>query len=125
MASKKLQKIDLDTNAMINAVQQYLVSTHKLKTVTRDMAWQIFQTIHKLPYHVLISRNPEIEYQGQGRHLSHKHENQLLVIKDLGRFELQGVSSKKDLAKSARIKFTPSKDIDRLLENVKVVGEGE
>ena len=121
MASKKLQKIDNDTNAIIDAFQTYLVRDHNLKTVTRDKALQIFQMIHKLPYHVLISRNPEITYQGQGRHLNNKFEKQQLVIKDLGKFELQGVSSKKHLEKTARIKFTPSKDINKLLEKVKVV----
>ena len=44
---------------------------------------------------MLVERNQTIKYQGAGAHISHKHDSQLLVIKNIGRFEIKGVSSKK------------------------------
>lgn len=126
MITKKLQKADIDTNALIDTMQAYLKEYFRQLgirgiVVSREMAWDFFQTSHKLPYMLLISRNPTIIYQGQGRHLSKKHSDQQLVIKNIGRFEMKGVSHKKDLAKTASIKFKPSKDIEKLLDTVEVL----
>lgn len=122
----KLQKADSDTNALIDAVQVFLLEYFRKKgikglNITREFAWEVFQTVHKLPYVLLINRNPEIKYQGVGQHISKKHGSQQLVIKEVGKFELQGVSMKRGQEKRAAIKFRPSKDITKLLENVKVV----
>jgi len=114
----KLQKADDDTNELIDEVQKYLFSIG-IRT-SKERAWDIFQTVHQLPYKVLIEKNPTIKYQGVGAHISHKHGSQLLVIKHLGKFEMKGVSSKKDQKKTASIKFSPSNEIKRLMQNVEV-----
>jgi len=124
--TKKLQKADKDTNALIDTMQAFLLEYFRKKgirglNITREFAWEVFHTAHKLPYVLLINRNPQITYQGVGQHISSKHGSQQLVIKDIGKFEIQGVSMKRDDSKHASIKFRPSKDIHRLLESVKVV----
>jgi len=116
----RLQKVDKDTNDLIEMVKDYLFSVG-VRT-SKERAWDIFQAIHQLPYKFLVERNNEIKYQGQGQHITHKHGNQLLTIKNIGKFELKGVSVKKDKAKKASIKFTPSKEIKRLVEeSIKVI----
>lgn len=116
----RLQKVDKDTNELIEMVKDYLFSVG-IRT-SKERAWDIFQKVHQLPYKFMIERNKEIRYQGQGMHITHKHGNQLLTIKNIGRFELKGVSVRKNSAKKATIKFSPSKEIRRLIEdNIKVV----
>lgn len=123
----KLQKADADTNALIDAMQAFLLDYFRSKgimglPITREFAWDVFSTVHKLPYALLINRNPVIEYQGPGTHISSKHGSQQLVIKNIGKFELKGVSARKDLKKKPSIKFKPSKDIIQMLEeNVEVI----
>lgn len=117
----RLQKTDKDTNELIDIVKDYLFSVG-VRT-SRERAWEIFKAIHKLPYKIMVEKNPVIKYQGQGRHISSKHGDQLLSIKDVGRFELMGVSSKKGQQKRAAIKFTPSNDIKELIETIKVLEE--
>lgn len=116
----KLQKADKDTNDLINQVKEYLFSIG-IRT-SRERAWDIFQTVHQMPYLMLVERNPEIEYQGVGQHISHnKHGNQFLAIKSVGRFELKGVSSKREQKKKAAVKFMPSAEMKKLVaEKVKV-----
>ena len=116
---KKLQKADKDTNELIDQVKEYLFSIG-IRT-SRERAWDIFQKVHQIPYLMLIERNPEIKYQGVGQHISHKHGDQLLVIKDLGKFEIKGVSMRRNDKKRAAVKFTPSAEIKALVEQVKVV----
>lgn len=118
----KLQKVDKDTNDLINEVRKYLFSVG-IRT-SRERAWDILQTVHQLPYKILIDKNPRIKYQGAGAHISHKHGDQLLAIKHLGKFEIKGVSSKKDKKKTATVKFTPSNEIKKLMESV-IVEEGD
>lgn len=115
----KLQKVDKDTNDLIDQVREYLFSIG-IRT-TRERAWDIFQAIHQLPYKILIERNKTIKYQGAGAHISHKHENQLLVVKNIGRFEIKGVSSKKDKKKTATIKFMPSYEVRDMIKKVEVI----
>lgn len=115
---KKLQKVDADTNELINQYRQFLFD-NGIRT-SKERAWELFQHAHKLPYLMLIEANPKITYQGVGAHISHKHGKQLLVIKNVGKFEIKGVSNKKSNSKSAAIKFQPSNDIKKLLESVEV-----
>jgi hypothetical protein len=115
----KLQKADKDTNELIDKVKAYLFSIG-IRT-TRERAWDIFQTIHQMPYKELIEKNPIIKYQGAGAHIGHKHGSQILVIKNLGRFEIKGVSSKKDKKKTATIKFMPSYEVRDLVKKVEVI----
>jgi len=115
----KLQKADKDTNKLIDEYKDFLFSIG-IRT-SRERAWEIFQQAHKLPYTMLIKANPEISYQGAGRHITHSQGNQLLVIKNIGKFEIKGVSDKKDNEKSAAIKFIPSNDVKAMLEEVRVV----
>ena len=44
----KLQKADKDTNDLIDQVREYLFSIG-IRT-TRERAWDIFQSVHQLPY---------------------------------------------------------------------------
>lgn len=112
----KLQKIDEDTNNLIDNFRAYLFSLG-IRT-TREKTWLILQKAHRLPYEHLMEKNSEgIKYQGQGKHISSRHGNQLMVIKELGRYEVKAVSSRqKDVAYSSTIKFKPSQD---LLEEIK------
>ena len=120
----RLQKVDKDTNELIDMVKEYLFSVG-VRT-SKERAWDIFQTIHQLPYRFMVERNKEIKYQGQGMHITHKYGNQLLTIKNIGKFELKAVSVKKDSIKRPTIKFTPSAEIRSLIEeNVKVIDNGE
>ena len=115
----KLQKADKDTNELIDRVKDYLFSVG-IRT-SRERAWDILQNVHQIPYKMLIERNPKIEYQGVGAHISHKHGDQLLVVKHLGKFEIKGVGAKRDQKKTAAIKFTPSNDIKKMVEQVEVI----
>lgn len=111
----RLQKIDKDTNDIINMIRDYLFSIG-IRT-SKERAWAIFQTVHQMPYKLMVERNKKITYQGQGKHITHKYGNQLLVVKNIGKFELKGVSVRKDKAKRAVIKFMPSAEIKTLVEN--------
>jgi len=113
-----LQKSDKDTNELIDKVKDYLFSVG-IRT-TRERAWDILQNVHQLPYKMLIEKNPEIKYQGQGQHIiQSKHGSQVLVIRHLGRFELKGVGRKE--SKKAAVKFVPSKALkNKIEESVKV-----
>lgn len=115
----RLQKKDIDTNALIDEVQKFLFSVG-VRT-SKERAWEIFKTCFKLPFELLISRNEKIEYQGQGVHLSSRHNVQRLIIKSIGKFELKGVSSKNTVNKKAVVKFVPSKDIKNLAAKVEVI----
>lgn len=115
----RLQKADEDTNNLIDAFRDYLFSVG-IRT-SRERAWDIFKTSFKLPFELLVRKNETIKYQGPGAHISHKHGDQLLVIKNVGKFELKGVSMKKDQKKRAAIKFVPSADVREMVEQVVVV----
>lgn len=110
-----LQKSDKDTNELIERVKDYLFSIG-IRT-TRERAWDILQKVNHLPYEMLLEKNPEITYQGQGRHVRQTtHESQVFVIRSLGRYELKGLSNGK-----AVIKFIPSKALkNKVSESVKV-----
>lgn len=109
----KLQKIDEDTNELIDLFREFLFSIGVRSS--RERAWKILQKAHRLPYEYLIDKNHlGIEYHGQGTHISSRHGNQLMVVKDLGRFEMKAVSDRKDPPSyNATIKFKPSKDLVR------------
>lgn len=114
----RLQKTDSHTKEVIKQMRDYLFSVG-IRT-SEERAWAILQTAFKLPFEYMVSINDEIGYQGQGVHISSKHGNQLVTIKDLGRFELKAVG--KENNRKAVIKFKPSEDIARLVEEkVKVV----
>lgn len=115
---KKLQKIDQDTNDLIDRVRAYLFSVG-IRT-TRERAWDVFQNVHRIPYEMMIEKNPKIKYQGQGQHITHKHGSQLMVIKNVGKFELKGVSVTKDKKKKASIKFYPSAEVKAMVEKIEV-----
>lgn len=115
----KLQKIDKDTNDLIESFRDYLFSVG-VRT-SKERAWDILQQSYKLPFEFLISKNQSIKYQGAGKHISHKHDNQLMVIRNLGKFEVKGVVNKATGTKSATIKFTPSNDIKELTKKIEVL----
>lgn len=110
-----LQKSDKDTNELIDRVRDYLFSIG-IRT-TRERAWDILQKVNHLPYEMLLEKNPEIKYQGQGRHVRQAtHESQVFVIRNLGRYELKGLAKG-----SAVIKFIPSNSLkNKIGESVKV-----
>lgn len=112
MILDKLQKTDKHTKHLIKEVQKLLFSLG-IRT-SKERAWAVFQQVFKLPFEYVASLNDEIEYQGAGVHISSRHGNQLVVIKDLGRFEIKAVG--KPGKRKATIKFTPSEDIKRLVE---------
>lgn len=113
----KLQKIDDDTNALIDNFRAYLFSIGY--RATREKAWLILQKAHKLPYEHLIEKNKGgIYYQGQGKHISSKHGDQLMVVRELGRFEVKAVSDRKEeTSYSSVIKFKPSQDLVEEIKN--------
>lgn len=113
----RLQKVDKDTNELIDAVKDFLFSVG-VRT-SRERAWEIFKEVYKIPFRMLIERNDEIKYQGQGTHLSSKHGAQLLVVHDIGRFELKGIA--KGPSKKAVVKYVPSQDIKNLAARIKVI----
>lgn len=115
----RLQKVDKDTNELIDRVKNYLFSIG-IRT-SRERAWEVFRAIHHMPYELLIEKNPKIKYQGAGQHISHKHGNMLLSIKNVGKFKLQGVSTKQGKKKKAAIKFEPSNEMKNLIEKIEVV----
>lgn len=111
-----LQKIDERTNEIIDLFRDFLFSVG-VRT-TRERAWVILKKAHRLPFEYLIYLNEDegIEYQGQGVHISAKHGNQLMVIKELGRFEIQSTKQRQ-----ATIKYKPPKDlVAEVKERVKV-----
>lgn len=115
----KLQKVDKETLSIIKLVKQTLFSMG-IRT-SDERAWEVFKRLNKLPFEYLINRNKDgIEYQGQGVHLSSKHANQRLVIKDIGQYELKAVSARQNLEKKAVVKFTPSEDIKNKALEVEV-----
>ena len=121
---KKLQKTDKDTKELIKEVQKYLFSVG-IRT-SKERAWDIFQNVFKIPYMMMLERNDKIPYQGAGRHITHNHGEQLLTVKNIGKFELKGVSDKKSKSKRASIRFVPSYEIKRLIEeSVEVLDIGE
>jgi len=121
---RRLQKENKDTNELIDLVKEYLFSVG-VRT-SRERAWDIFKSIHQMPYKMMVEKNKEIEYQGQGAHISHKHGDQMLSIHGVGKFRLLGASCKKDKEKRAVIKFEPSNDIQRYIrDNVKVINKSD
>ena len=115
---QRLQKKDKHTKELIKQMTKYLFSVG-IRT-SEERAWDILQTAFKLPFEYVVSLNDEIGYQGQGVHISSKHGDQLVTIKDLGRFELKAVG--KEDSRKAVVKFKPSEDINRLVETkVKVI----
>lgn len=117
---KSLQKSDKDTNELIDKMRDYLFSVG-IRT-TRERAWDIFLKAHEIPYDTLLKNNQEIEYQGNGKHiLQSTHESQILVIRNLGRYELKGIKGNSGKTRKASIKFIPSEKIkNKVEESVKV-----
>lgn len=117
---ERLQKTDSDTLELISKVKDFLFSINI--RIDDERAWEIFRGVFTLPFEMLLARNPEIKYQGPGRHLRlNKHSNQRLVIRGLGKFELKAVSSKRDERKKASIKFTPGEGLRKTIEDRIVV----
>lgn len=114
----KLQKVDKDTNELIEEFRKYLFSIG-IRT-SSERAWDILQKAYKVPFEFLIEKNDTIKYQGAGAHISHKHGDQLLVVKNLGKFEVKGIVNKTTGTKRATVKFSPSADIRELAEKIKV-----
>lgn len=105
-----LQKIDDDTNKLIDLFKDFLHS-NGIRT-TRERAWIILQKAHRLPFEYLIEKNTDgIEYQGAGQHISSKHGNQLMVVKELGRFEVKAVSDRKSRSRKATIRYKLPNDL--------------
>lgn len=119
-----LQKIDEQTNEVIDLYREYLFSIGV--RASRERAWNMLQMAHQLPYNYLITKNTDgITYQGQGVHISSKHGNQLLVMKGLGRFELKAVKSGAQ-GLTSTIRYKPSADLlKRIQDNVPVIQEEE
>jgi len=110
---QRFQKQDKDTLALISAVKQYLFSLGI--RVDDQKAFDIFLIMNKLPYYVLIDRNESITYQGQGTHLTHKeNSSQILVVKDIGRFELKAVKGNNTF--TPKFRFIPSQDLQDLVK---------
>jgi hypothetical protein len=117
---EKLQKTDSDTLELIDKVKEFLFSINV--RVDDERAWEIFKGVFVIPFEMLVAKNPEIKYQGAGRHLRLKsHANQRLVVRGLGKFELKAVSSKKDERKKASIKFIPGEGLRKTIEERIVV----
>lgn len=119
---KKLQKTDEDTIALIKEVSKYLFSIG-IRT-SEERAWDIVQEIYKIPYKMLVERNPEItKWTEDGKYAARTSGKHQLSIRGLGKFTLQAVGKGKNKDNnSARVKFAPSKDIQNILdEKVKVV----
>ena len=105
-----LQKIDDDTNKLIDLFKDFLHS-NGIRT-TRERAWIILQKAHRLPFEYLIEKNTDgIAYQGAGQHISSKHGNQLMVVKELGRFEVKAVSDRKSRNRKATIRYKLPNDL--------------
>lgn len=114
----RLQKDDEHTKNLIKEMKSFLFSIG-IRT-SEERAWTILQHAFKLPFAYMIDLNKEIEYQGQGTHISSKHGDQLLVIKNLGRFELKAVG--KEGFRKPVIKFIPSEDVkNEVISKVKVI----
>lgn len=113
----RLQKVDEETLEIIDLVRDQLFKLG-IRT-SRERAWEVFKQLNKIPFEYLIDRNKEIEYQGQGTHITNKFANQRLVIKDVGRYEIKAVG-RKDAPKKAVIKFIPSEDIKKLAAGIEV-----
>ena len=118
---KRLQKKDEKTNELIERVRKYLFSVG-VRT-SKERAWDIFQNVFTIPFEYMAEKNPKIKYQGSGVQISKKHGDQLLVVKGIGRFEVQGVSVKKDRSKKAAIKFKPAQEIRSLFEKIEIEEE--
>lgn len=119
-----VQKIDERTNEIIELFTQFLFSVG-VRT-SKQRAWEILKKAHRLPFEYLIALNEDdgIEYQGQGKHLSAKHGNQLMVIRELGRFELKAVSDRRSREKRPTIKYIVPKDLlAETRERIKVVSD--
>jgi len=112
---KSLQKSDEETIQLIERVRDYLFSVGI--RASKERAWDILQNITQIPYDMLIENNEEIKYQGASRNIrKSSHPRQVLSIKDLGRYELKGLSTGK-----ATIKFIPSETLKhKIEESVKV-----
>lgn len=119
MILDKLQKTDKHTKKLIKEMRKLLFSMG-IRT-SHERAWAILQASFKLPFEYIIGLNKEIEYQGSGVHISSKHGDQLVVVKDLGRFEVKAVGKKGK--RKAAVKFVPSEDIKRLAEETIEVKE--
>lgn len=119
-----LQKVDERTNEVIDLFTKFLFSVG-IRT-TKERAWVILKKAQRLPFEYLIALNEEegIEYQGAGKHISAKHGNQLMTIRELGRYELKAVSSKKDDKKTATIRYVLPTDLQQeIMDKIKVKGE--
>ena len=112
MILDRLQKVDKHTKKLIEEMRKALFSMG-VRT-SNERAWAILQAAFKLPFEYIIGLNEEIEYQGAGVHISSKHGDQLVVIKDLGRFEVKAVGNEGN--RKAVVKFIPSEDIKNLAE---------
>lgn len=117
----KLQKIDEDTLELIKRANQ-LFFRLGIRT-DEERTWEVIKELFKLPFEMIIEKNPEIEYQGQGVHLTNKqHPTQVMTIRELGRFELKAVSTRQNNLKRPAIRFKPTKEIQLLAEQkVKVI----
>jgi len=117
----KLQKIDEDTLELIKRANQLFFRVG-IRT-DEERTWEIIKELFKLPFKMIIEKNPEIEYQGKGVHLTNKqHPTQVMTIRELGRFELKAVSTRQNNIKRPAIRFKPTKEIQLLAEQkVKVI----
>jgi len=118
---RKIQKVDIDTLAIIEVVKQYLFSIGI--RVSNEKAFQIFKVMQQLPYMILIDRNKEgIKYQGSGSHLTHEeHGSQILAIQDIGRFELKAIKNRHH-GYVPHIKYTTDGAFNRYLnESIKIL----
>lgn len=119
MIPDRLQKTDKHTKELIKRMRKMMFSMG-IRT-SDERAWALLQATFKLPFEYIIELNNEIEYQGAGVHLSSKHGNQKISVKDLGRFEIKAVGKKGK--RKATVKFIPSEDIKNLAESKVVVKE--
>lgn len=122
---RKTQRKDTRTRYFIKKFRAFLLSKHL--RVDEDRAWEILYASYSIPFEYLVEKNPKIEYQGKGVHLSSKHKNQILHIYGLGTFEVKAVSPRRSKkGKRAVIKFSPSKRFQDYVEaNVEVIDNGK
>lgn len=122
---RALQKEDKDTKELIQKAKDFLFSVG-VRT-SSERAWEIFKAMHKIPIDMLVERNEEIEYIGNGKHLTSKHEDYYLSIKYVGRFELKAVSSPtSQKSRTPTIKYKPSANVRKAIaDSVKVKKDKE
>ncbi|HQQ39378.1 MAG: hypothetical protein BWX57_00364 [Tenericutes bacterium ADurb.Bin024] len=119
----RLYKTDEKVLEVIEMVRDFLFDIG-IQT-SQEEAWAIFEKMNHIPYEYLISKNKEIEYQGEGTYVSNKdYPDQVLTIQEVGRYELKATKNNRSKCYVPKIKFKPAKNIEEQIKSeIKVKGE--